>query len=456
MKDEISTAPLEALLAEMWQAVAGGADGAPVAMVGTDTLPSVFAVSDLAAAAIATAGRAVMDFAEIDGTLTVDRRLASFWFGMSVAPTGWPLPPVWDVVAGDYQAADGWIRLHTNAPHHRAAALLVLGTAPDRAEVTAAVAHWSSDALEAAIVAAGGCAAAMRDAAAWRQHPQGAASAAEPLLTWSELAGEPRDAEPLQPARPLAGIRVLDLTRILAGPIATRFLAAFGAEVLRLDPPDWAEPSLEAEVTLGKRCARLDLKSDGGRGRFLELLAGADILIHGYRPDALDRLGLGAEVRAAARPGLVDIALDAYGWTGPWAGRRGFDSLVQMSAGIAAAGMAERALDRPGPLPVQALDHATGYLLAAAAVQGLARRRNGGGHAARASLARTAHLLLQHPSEMTTNPLTRPIADDYAPDLEQTPWGPARRLRPPLSLPGAPMRWDRPASALGSAEPAWS
>src|SRR5262249_13189705 len=148
-----------------------------------------------------------------------------------------------------------------------------------------------------------------------------------------------------------------------------------GAEVLRIDPPDWEEPGIIPEVLLGKRTARLDLRTPADRDRFAHLLADADVLVHGFRGDALDRLGYGADVRADIRPGLVDVSLDAYGWTGPWAGRRGFDSLVQMSAGIAAEGMRAYGKDRPTPLPVQALDHATGYLLAAAALRGLARRR---------------------------------------------------------------------------------
>ena len=189
-------------------------------------------------------------------------------------------------------------------------------------------------------------------------------------------------------ARPLAGVRVLDLTRILAGLIATRFLAGFGAEVLRIDPPNWDEPTIAPEVTLGKRCARLDLSGAGGRERWLALLSQADVVIHGYRPDALERLGLGVETRRRARPGLIDVSLDAYGWTGPWAGRRGFDSLVQMSSGIAEEGMRRASAEIPTPLPAQALGHATGYLMAAAAVRGLsASRASGEGSLVRVSLA---------------------------------------------------------------------
>ena len=257
-------------------------------------------------------------------------------------------------------------------------------------------------------------------------------------------------------ARPLAGLRVLDLTRILAGPVATRFLAGLGAEVLRIDPPDWEEPSLEPEVTLGKRCARLDLRTEPGRERFLALLSGADMILHGYRPGALEGLGLGPEVRAAARPGLVDVSLCAYGFSGPWAGRRGFDSLVQLSSGIAALEMAAAGLERPGALPVQALDHAAGYILAAAALRGLtARRTDGRGMRARTSLARCAALLTEGGAGPVRGDLGAAEAADHAPAPERTVWGEALRLRPPALIEGAPLAWDRPAGPLGTSPAAW-
>src|SRR5262244_1012721 len=209
---------------------------------------------------------------------------------------------------------------------------------------------------------------------AWSDHPQGRAVAAEPLIHMVARDRVPaRNANP-PASRPLAGVRVLDLTRVLAGPVASRFLAGYGAEVLRIDPPDWNEPGVVPEVTLGKRCARLDLKTAEGRAAFEALLAQADIFLSGYRPGALDRLGYDAAARRAIAPGLIDVSLCAYGWSGPWAGRRGFDSLVLMSTGIAEAGMRWKSTDVPYPLPVQALDHTTGYLTAATAVRGFVHR----------------------------------------------------------------------------------
>lgn len=452
-----------------------------VTVDGEGALPSAFSVTSLAVAAMATAGLAAAKLAEArgrrhaDAPVVVDRRLASGWFGWSIRPQGWELPPVWDAVAGDYRCADGWIRLHTNAPHHRAAARAVLGNDASRESVAAAVASWNGDALEYAIVEAGGCAAALRAAEAWASHPQGQAVASEPLVAtaegtegpqrpWSARAGAGADAD----APLLAGVRVVDLTRVLAGPVATRFLAGLGAEVLRVDPPGWDEPAIAPEVTLGKRCSRLDLTNAEGRATLLTLLSQADVVVHGYRADALERLGLGVAERAAAAPGLVDVCLDAYGWSGPWAGRRGFDSLVQMSSGIAAEGRrthpdhvglsaAEQDERPPVSLPVQALDHATGYFLAAAALVGLVRRAEGGpGLVARASLAATARLLLSGPAGSFADRFSPFADDDFGPVAEATAWGPARRLRPPLRIGRHQLHWDRPAGPLGSHPPTFA
>lgn len=257
--------------------------------------------------------------------------------------------------------------------------------------------------------------------------------------------------------RPLSGIRVLDLTRILAGPTATRFLAGFGAQVLRIDPPCWDEPGTVPEVVLGKRCARLDLKQADGRAALEALLRDADIVVHGYRPDALEHLGLGTARRRELNPMLIDVSLNAYGWQGPWQARRGFDSLVQMSAGIADAGMQAAGAQRPTPLPGQGIDYATGYLMAAAAVHALARRQTQHvGSTVRASLARTARLLATHrTSEHAPPPLAAETPDDLSARIEDTSWGPVRRVATPMSIAGTSVDWALPAMALGTATPQW-
>ena len=449
------------LLTAIWSALElpAPASGA-VTFTGDGNLPSYYAVTDLAAASVGAAALAVRELAALKGgqqaPVRVDRRLASLWFGWSLAPVGWERPALWDAVAGDYACQDGWIRLHTNAPHHRQAALDVLGCGPDRQAVEQAVARWQGAALEAAVVANGGCAAQMRSADDWRVHPQGQAVAAEPLIAFDSQPCNAQAGLTGTAARPLAGLKVLDLTRVLAGPIATRFLAGYGADVLRIDAPDWNEPGVIPEVTPGKRCARLNLHHAPDRAVFEQLLAEADVLVHGYRPEALARLGYDEAYRRQVNPGLVDVSLDAYGWSGPWAGRRGFDSLVQMSCGIADHGMQASGAGKPVPLPVQALDHATGYLMAAAVVRGLiVKATQQRATRARLSLARTAALLMAAPGDIGAQQLAPIAADDYAPELEHTDWGPARRLRAPAVIDGMALAWPRGASDLGSAPARW-
>ena len=455
--------PESSFLHAIWSAVGG--DPALLSAVTSHqagALPSVFAVSDLAAASIGAAGLAVAELISLRTNnipaVHVDRRLASFWFSSSLRPQGWALPPAWDDIAGDYQTNDGWIRLHTNAPHHRNAALTVLAALANKKAITQTVSKWSGDALESAIVAQGGCAAVMRSQAEWAEHPQGLAVAAEPLLSVTMTEAGPKPAWACPAERPLQGIRVLDLTRILAGPVATRFLAGFGADVLRIDPPLWEEPGTVPEVTLGKRRARLDLRTVSDREKLVDLLKAADVMVHGFRPDALARLGLDAQMRRVINPLLVDVCLDAYGWSGPWQGRRGFDSLLQMSCGIADAGMQRLHRKEPTPLPVQALDHATGYIMAAAAIRGLVHRlSSGAGCEIRASLARTALQLMSNEDPQTESAaFGTETAADCGTWPEATDWGAARRLRSPVDVENTPMQWRYPAGKLGTDRAVWA
>jgi CoA-transferase family III len=375
-----------------------------------------------------------------------------------------------------WPAADGWVRTHANYPWHRDALLTATGAAGDAPEaVGAAIARLPACELEEEVIAAGGVAAAVRTASQWRRHPQGQAVAGRPLIGDSGAgetrpepgpggaAGQPgtrraaraawlRGAGPL----PASGVRVLDLTRVIAGPVCTRFLAALGADVLRLDPPRWPELPLHArDGLIGKRSALLAADTRHGGGRLHELLAGADVLVHGYRPGALDRFGLGAQELAERYPGLVVVSLTAWGNTGPWGDRRGFDSIVQAATGIASELRAGGG--RPGALPCQLLDHGTGYLCAAAVLDALGRHAGDGGTYHRElSLARTAHWLLGQPRDSTTWPYAPSAGDDerWLVTLDSGD-GPIGVVAPPGQLDGRPLTWPRALTAYGSDPPSW-
>ncbi len=424
-------------------------------------LPSVYDVTGFASATVAAAALAVAELAAVRSDqpvppVGVDRLTASasFRFEGLVAPQGWELPPIWDPVAGDYEAADGWIRLHTNYRHHLEAVRSVLEVEAERSAVAAEVAQWKVDELEAAVVAAGGCAAALRTVDEWAAHPAGAATASErPMVIGAPVPFSGRTGPDLsQPtsAAPLAGIRVLDLTRVIAGPVGTRYLAGYGADVLRIDPVGFEEvPALLPEVTAGKRCAALDLTAPAGRARFEKLVAQAHVVVGGFRPGALAGLGYGSDALRAINPALITVTHDAYGWAGPWAVRRGFDSLVQMSTGIAAAGAAAAGTDRPTPLPAQALDHGIGHLVAAATCRGLTRLITDGTAAnARGSLVGASNVVKANasPHGIAASPTTIAGA---ALEHGDTAWGPLRRVPLAGRIEGIAPSWSIDAGPLG-------
>lgn len=421
-----------------------------------ECLPAWYDVSELASVSIGAAASALSRLHQSNTGQAVNsilnQRYANLWFGMTLTPLNFKLPGVWDSIAGDYKTRDGWIRLHTNAPHHKLSALSILNCEDKRDSVAREISLYSSEALETAIVEAGGCVAQMRSLEEWKNHSHGKFLQNEPLVDWQYHTAVKRSYVNINKnSAPLSGVRVLDLTRILAGPVASRFLAGFGADVLRLDPPGWDEPGVIPEVTLGKKCASINLKSSSGRQLFIQLLTDADVLLHGYRADALAKLGFSENEIRNINPNLIQVSLNAYGWTGPWKNRRGFDSLMQMSCGIAHYGKLKSASEKPVPLPVQALDHATGYLLATAVIQAIELRETQNLIArARCSLAATAHLLQS--SQRNTLSGSMPCIDDsdYYNEKEFTSWGEAKRVRFPVSFSHFAVNWSKGASKLGS------
>jgi crotonobetainyl-CoA:carnitine CoA-transferase CaiB-like acyl-CoA transferase len=353
-----------------------------------------------------------------------------------------------------WRTADGWVRTHANYPHHRARLVDALGVPDDAAAVEAALAERSSLEVEEAVYAAGGLAVALRTPKEWAAHEQAVAVAARPLVERERLDSTrarvltPIDGAPLLPA---AGLRVLDLTRVLAGPVATRTLALLGADVLRVDSPQLPElPDQHADTSFGKRSTTLDLAAD--RRTFEELLTAADVVVTGYRPGALDRFGLSPQALAERRPGVVVAQVSAWGAYGPWGERRGFDSLVQVASGIAAV---EGSLEQPGALPAQALDHGTGYLLAAAVLRALTEQSyEGGSRFVRLALARTAEWLV---NGMGAAAAGDDSYDGPGPWLAETDssLGRLRYALPPVSFAGGPVDWARPPAPWGTDPARW-
>ncbi|WP_033534739.1 CoA transferase [Bordetella trematum] len=378
---------------------------AHVSLPGCDpVLPSSFAVGAAAQASLASAALAAAELWHLRGRerqhVTVEMLHAAqecrgFFSINGVTPSSW------DKISGLYPCGDGgWVRIHANFAHHRDGALALLGCpvgeGTTREAVTQALQRWKALEFEQVAADAGLVVAAMRSFDQWDAHPQAQALAQQPLVSIERI-GE-ADPRPLPvftaEARPLSDIRVLDLTRIIAGPVAGRTLAAYGADVMLVNSPHLPNIDNIIETSQGKLSVHADLDTADGRITLAGLLRSAHIFVQGYRPGALEGLGFGPEQAAQLRPGIVYVSLSAYGPQGPWAGRRGFDSLVQTGTGFNWAEAEAAGQVQPKPLPMQILDYASGFLMAFGAQAALARQATeGGSWHVQVSLARTAQWL---------------------------------------------------------------
>ncbi len=428
-------------------------------------LPSSFAVGTAAQVSIAASALAAATLWRQRGgrrqRVSVDMRHASMEFLSEhwVSVVGQPPEETWDRIAGAYQCGDGrYVRLHTNFPHHRDGMLALLGCAYDRDAVAAALKDWKAFEFEDAAAAAGLCASAMRSFAEWDAHPHGQAVPTQPVVRITRIGDAP--VRPLPPSdRPLDGVRVLDLTRVIAGPVCGRTLAAHGADVLAIASPNLPNfPRLITDTGRGKLSADLELRDEAGRTGLRDLLRDADIFVQGYRPGALASHGFSPQDTARIRPGIVHVSLSAYGHAGPWSGRRGFDSLVQTASGFNHAEAEAAGQTAPKVLPAQALDHGSGYLLAFGALTALHRRATeGGSWLVQVSLARTGRWIRD--LGRVTNGLAAPTPTlaDIEDLIEETEsgFGRLRAVRHAALLSRTPARWARPAVPLGTDPPVW-
>ncbi len=433
-------------------------------------LPTPFRIGETSAAALAAVGLAASDLWELRTgrrqEVAVDTRqaTASLRSGHYMKLDGAPVPTDRNTVMGVYPAKNGrWSYLHCNFPNHREAALKVLGVPEDREAVREAVAGWDALELEEAIIAARGAGGMVRTTEEWAKHPQAAAIASLPLMEIVKL-GASRP-EPLPAGdRPLSGIRVLDLTRVLAGPTCARTLAEHGADVLKITAAHLPNIGYqEYDTGHGKLSAHLDLRQPKDLETLRGLVREADVFSQGYRPGTLGDRGLSPEALAQLRPGIVFVSLCAFSHVGPWASRRGFDTVVQTVSGITHRQGELFPGAEPGPqfYPVSAIDYLTGYLTAFGAMVALARRaREGGSWLVRISLAQTGRWLVGRGQVPEAD--LRDVPKEFTPaELERwtmtsdTPAGRLHHLGPVVRLSETPPRWARPSVPLGYHEPLW-
>ncbi|WP_420970321.1 CoA transferase [Bradyrhizobium sp. B120] len=450
------------ILSDVWTGT-GGAPSAldAVALTGSEPqLPSSFRVAAAAQVPIAAAGLAAAEIWKARSgepqDVAVDMRHAVVECRSEryLRVDDKPPPPAWDKIAGVYRVRDNrFVRLHTNFPHHRDAVCKVLDCNAERDEVQAALLQWDGEAFETAAYAAGGVVALMRSYDEWSATPHAGELARLPLISIEKI-GEAAPKPWPAGKRPLDGIRVLDLSRVIAGPVAGRTLAAHGADVLLISGPDLpAIPWLTIDTGRGKLTSFLELRSEEGRAVMRGLVAQADIFSQGYRPQAIARLGFSPEEAARINPGIVYVTLSAYGHAGPWAERRGFDSLVQTTTGFNHAEGQAAGVDGPKELPAQMLDHATGYFMAFGAMMARARQaREGGSWHVRLSLAQTGRWLWnlgRLEGGLATEDLKADAVQSF---IERLPsgFGTLSSVRHAAILSRTPAHWSRPAMPLGS------
>jgi crotonobetainyl-CoA:carnitine CoA-transferase CaiB-like acyl-CoA transferase len=438
---------------------------APVKVRGRDpVLASRHAIGEAAATALALGGAAAAELLALRGgrlaSVEVDVGAAAatlLGFLFQSAPAGARAlelaraqPPATRLAA----CRDGrFIHLHGGFPHLSDGTLRLLGCAADGEAIDAAAARWDAFALEEALAQRRLCGAVVRSPEEWAQHPQGAALAAEPVVRLTRIGDAPP--EPLPPAPdPLAGVRVLDATRVLAGPACGRTLAQYGADVLRVSSP--ALPSIPAfvlETGHGKRSAFVDLARPGGAETLRGLAREADVFCDGYRPGALARRGFGAAALAALRPGIVAVSVCCYGQWGPWAERAGWEQLAQSATGMA---WTEGGAEAPRLAPAAATDYTTGYLAAWGALEALRRRaQEGGSWRVEVSLCRTAMWIQALGSALDPKAARGLPPIGPLQTTSQTPQGPLRHLAPVVRLSGVDVRWRRGSVPLGHDEPVW-
>ena len=433
-------------------------------------LPTPFRVGVAGAATLGAAGIAAADLWELRSgkkqTIGIEVRhaTASLRSGHYMKLGDGTVSHARNSIMGVYPTKDGhWSYVHANFPNHRAAALGVLGVAEDKAAVAKAVLTWNAADLEEAIIAAKGAGGMVRSHAEWAQHPQAAAIASLPLLEIVKIGDSAP--EPLPAGkRPLSGVRVLDLTRVLAGPTCARTLAEHGADVMKITGAHL--PNLgyqEWDTGHGKLSAQLDLRKAEDIATLHGLAKDADVFSQGYRPGTLGGRGLSPEELAAIRPGLVYVSLCAFSHAGPWASRRGFDTVVQTVSGITQRQVEVVPSKSPGPqfYPVSAIDYCTGYLMAFGAMEALRRRATeGGSWMVRISLAQVGKWIVDLGE--VSGDAARAAPDEFTPaELEswsmtsETPSGKLKHLKPVVQLSETPAFWARPSVPLGFHQPVW-
>jgi crotonobetainyl-CoA:carnitine CoA-transferase CaiB-like acyl-CoA transferase len=431
-------------------------------IIGRDpVLPTRYKMGTAASCVLTACGIALNDLYELQGGTRQPIKLEMIAAAAAMRAHTYnkvydqPKAKLWGTLSGFYTTKDNrTVQLHCNFPHHERAVMAILHCEADKDEVTKAVATWEGQALEDAITEADGCAALVRTQDEWHAHPHYQAIQDLPLFTIEKIANSaPKPLEAHE--RPLANLRVLEFTHVLAGPVTGRTLAEFGADVLRISHPARAfVEALVHDTGHGKRNAHLNWSHEEDYNQLAALARSCDVIVNGFRPGTLAQQNLAAEDVVKTNPNIIYVDISAYGDKGPWGGKRGFDALVQSVSGIAAD---QGTLEQPKHLPAQAIDYLTGYLAAFAVMSALKRRATeGGAYRITLSLAQTGQWLQQlgkiqaavYP-DISKHDITEYLVQT------KTPFGTMRHMTPVLHMGRISPHWNKPAAPLGFHKAVW-
>jgi crotonobetainyl-CoA:carnitine CoA-transferase CaiB-like acyl-CoA transferase len=446
-----------------------------VTVTGTDPVFSTrFKIAETCAAVLGGVGVAISDIWELKTgrrqAVSIDARHAAAGLRSSVylqrpGPDGVFRPVVnkhheaMIAITQPWPTKDGrWVLPHFGLPNLQARMLKLLSCEPNPQSVASAVAKWDALDLEAAIDEARVCGGMVRSNEEWLRHAHGQVLAAKPIVEIFKIGDSDPELLP-RDGRPLSGIRALDLTRILAGPMAARTLAEHGADVLMVAAehlPQITEHVLD--TSHGKRSCFLDLTQGHDVACLKKLIQGADVFSQGYRPGAISRLGFGPEEVAALRPGIIYVSINCYGADGPFSHRAGWEQVAQTMTGLCHEGRTAARPDGPALLPAAACDYTTGYLAAYGVLLALAARaRNGGSYHVRASLCRSGMFIYRQGKVVFPGlGLDLSATELEAIRIESRPKsGPLQHLGPIIRLSETVPHWTRPTPQFGGDSPEW-
>ncbi|KAF2233416.1 CoA-transferase family III [Viridothelium virens] len=438
------------------------------------TLPSSFKIGDLAQSTVALSALAAaliyaLKTESAVPRVTVPRQHAAVEFNSEKLYTidGKSHHKLWGPVGGLHKTSDGYVRMHDSFPHHRNGALALLGlpATATRADAAEKMLQWKAQELEDTAINSGLVMTMLRSYEQWDAHPQSKAISDIPISI-KRIAAGPKGLRPRlsgESPKCLNGLRVLELSRVIAAPVAGKTLAAHGADVLWVTSPDLPDlPALDRDLSRGKRTIQLNLNDAKDKLKLLELASTADVFIQGYRPTSLATRGISAADLAALNSRIIYANLSAYGPSGPWSNRRGFDSLVQTCGGMNVSEAQHYGRGEPArPMPCQALDHGAGYLLATGILAALYRQVTLGGcyevDVSLAGVMKYLRSLGQYPGRSGFECADLESAVDVSDYLETKPceFGALTAVKHSASVEGCMPGWDVMPKSLGSDKAEW-